>query len=540
MNETADDLSHKDIIQIKNLTVRLIPDQVNILDNVSFSIKPGEIYGLVGQSGSGKSMTSLSIMRLLPNSLNVSKGNILFKDVSIFKQAEQSMENIRGAKISMIFQNALTSLNPVQKVGQQIIEVLKLHKDISDVQALQQSIELLEEVGLPEANKRVEWYPHQLSGGQQQRVMIAMALACNPDLLIADEPTTALDVTIQKKILELISSLSRSRKLAVLFITHDMGVIRQMADRIGVMLQGKIIEEKSAQEFFDNPENEYSKKLIEYLPRFDVFRDACVGDICLEVNDLKVHFPLKKGILQRTVSHTKAVDGVSFDIKKGETLALVGESGSGKSTIGKAILNLSPSNATSGKILYKGSRIDDLNKKEMLPYRRFIQVIFQNPQSSMNPRMTVRQIIEEGMVSLGLELNEQQRLQRIKELLDQVKLGLESLNRYPHEFSGGQQQRVAIARALAVEPDLIICDEPTSALDVATRSEVLSLLLAIQKDVGVSFLFITHDLSIVPHLAHRVAVMHAGKFVEFGETRQVLTAPQNEYTKTLIDAIPRI
>ncbi|MGY0216738.1 ABC transporter ATP-binding protein [Endozoicomonadaceae bacterium StTr2] len=525
-------------LKVSGLNVCLAHNpEAKILKRVSFELNRGEVFALVGESGSGKSMTALSIMRLLPDALKITHGKVVEADTNLFKLTEQEMGDIRGKRVAMIFQDALTSLNPVQRVGDQIAETLKIHTDLKGEDIRQRTITLFSEVGIPEPEKRIDWFPHQMSGGQQQRVMIAMALACEPDILLADEPTTALDVTIQKQILELIRELTIKRNLAVLLITHDMGVVRETADRVGVMYKGEIIEEGLCEDFFQNPQAEYSRRLIDSLPDMDEYRPLPDQKPLLEVKNLQVHFPVRKGILQRVKGYTKAVNGISFSIAKGETLALVGESGCGKSTTGRAILNLEP--ATGGEVWYNGNRIDQMTRKDMLPLRKKIQVIFQSPFSSMNPRMTVGDIIEEGMISLGLNLTEAQRQERVEALLNRVQLEPEHRYRYPHEFSGGQRQRIAIARALAVEPDLIICDEPTSALDVSIRAEVLDLLLELQRDLQVSYLFITHDLSIMPHLAHRIAVMKGGEIVEQGNTEEVLTAPQHEYTKKLLSAVPK-
>ena len=523
---------------MQGLSVRLRSNGEMLLKDVSFALQSGEIYALVGESGSGKSLTSLAMMRLLPEALEIVSGQVHFQQQDLFKLTEQQMQSVRGRKVAMIFQDALTSLNPVQTVGQQVMETLRQHTTLRGKALQEKVVSLFEEVALPEPHKRLKFFPHQLSGGQQQRVMIAMALACEPEVLIADEPTTALDVTIQQQVLELVSNLAKSRDLAVLLITHDMGVVKNTADRVGVMYQGKIIEEASVYDFFHAPQEKYSQQLIDSLPDMTQYLHSEEQQPLLEVNDLKVYFPIRKGVLQRVVDHTRAVDGVSLALGKGETLALVGESGSGKSTTGRAILNLDQ--VAGGSIHFRGERIDQLNRREMLAYRRCIQVIFQSPYSSMNPRMTVGDIIEEGMVSLKLGLSTEQRKERVTQLLEQVRLDPGFRDRYPHEFSGGQRQRIAIARALAVEPKLIICDEPTSALDVSIRAEVLELLLDLQRKLGVSYLFITHDLSLVPHLAHHVAVMQNGKIVEQGSTEQVLTNPQQAYTKALLDSVPKI
>ncbi len=413
-----------------------------------------------------------------------------------------------------------------------------MHTPLRGAQLRERVVQLFTEVGIPEPDSRFDFFPHQLSGGQQQRIMIAMALACEPDVLIADEPTTALDVTIQEQVLKLIRDLTQSRQLAVLLITHDMGVVKQTADEVAVMYRGEIIERGSVHNFFNNPQHEYSRRLIDALPDLSKFQVAAAEDSLLTLTDVKVHFPIKKGVLQRVVDHTRAVDGVSLTIGHAETYALVGESGSGKSTLGRAVLNLE--DIAGGEVHFAGQRIDNLPRKQMLPFRKKIQVIFQNPFSSMNPRLTVGEIITEGMISLGLGLSAQQQQERVSSLLERVQLLPEHSARYPHEFSGGQLQRVAIARALAVEPELIICDEPTSALDVSIRAEVLDLLQELQRDFGVSYLFITHDLSIVPSLAHHVGVMQEGKIVEQGSAEQILTNPQHPYTRALLNSVPRI
>lgn len=526
-------------LKITDLSVRVGLRGEQILKRVSLSVHAGEIFALVGESGSGKSITSLAAMRLLPDALRVNNGSVALDGDQLFAMTERQMQEVRGRTVAMIFQDALTSLNPVQTVGQQIAETLRQHTQLGSSDIRHRTVELFSEVGLPDPEKRLSFYPHQLSGGQQQRIMIAMALACEPEVLIADEPTTALDVTIQKQILELVVKLARDRNLAVLLITHDMGVVKNTADTVAVMYQGEIIEQSTVARFFTNPQQDYSKKLINSLPDMNHYRSPIATEKpLLTVAGLKVHFPIRQGILQRVVGYTKAVDGINLSINKGETLALVGESGSGKSTCGRAILNLEK--LAAGEIHFNGERIDHLSRRDMLVFRKQIQVIFQNPYSSMNPRMTVGSIIEEGMISLGIALDAKQRSARIDELLLRVSLPVEYRHRYPHEFSGGQRQRIAIARALAVNPQLIICDEPTSALDVSIRAEVLTLLLELQKEFGVSYLFITHDLSIVPHLAHRVGVMKNGLIVEQGATEQVLTQPKNDYTKSLLASIPKI
>jgi ABC-type microcin C transport system duplicated ATPase subunit YejF len=525
-------------MRINDLRVALAETGVEILKGVSLELQEGKIFALVGESGSGKSVTSMAAMRLLPDALEITSGAVSVGDQDLFELSESNMQTVRGRRVAMIFQNAMTALNPVQTVGQQVAETLRLHTDLRGSALRNRVVQLFNEVGIPDSEQRFDFYPHELSGGQQQRVMIAMALACEPEVLIADEPTTALDVTIQEQVLKLIRELTESRKLAVLLITHDMGVVRNTADEVAVMYRGEIIERAGVDDFFHNPKEEYSRRLIDALPDLSHFQSAAVGEPLLQLDDVKIHFPIRKGVLQRVVDHTRAVDGVSLAIGRAETYALVGESGSGKSTLGRAILNLE--SIAGGRVSFNGKEIQDLGRKEMLPYRKQIQVIFQNPFSSMNPRLSVGEIITEGMISLGLGLNKEERDKRIDELLTRVQLGPEFASRYPHEFSGGQLQRIAIARALAVEPELIICDEPTSALDVSIRAEVLDLLQELQRDFGVSYLFITHDLSIVPSLAHHVGVMQLGKLVEQGTAEQILTRPEHPYTQALLKSVPRI
>ncbi|MEQ9463501.1 MAG: ABC transporter ATP-binding protein [Haliea sp.] len=525
-------------MRVSDLTVVLAENGNAIVKGISFELKAGQIFALVGESGSGKSVTSLAAMRLLPDALKISAGSVDVEGTDLFALSEARMQEIRGRKVAMIFQNAMSALNPVQTVGAQVAETLKLHTPLRGKDLRQRVVTLFTEVGIPDPEQRFGFFPHQLSGGQQQRVVIAMALACEPDVLIADEPTTALDVTIQLQVLNLIRELTRTRQLAVLLITHDMGVVRNTADEVAVMYRGELIEQAGVDAFFHNPQQAYSRKLIDSLPDLGHFRTSAREEPLLELKDVQVHFPIRKGLLQRAVDYTRAVDGVSLAIGRGETFALVGESGSGKSTLGRAILNLE--DIAGGEILFRGEPIQGIGRSAMLPYRKQIQVIFQNPFSSMNPRMTVGDIIAEGMISLGLALSEDARNARIHQLLERVQLGAEHARRYPHEFSGGQLQRVAIARALAVNPELIICDEPTSALDVSIRAEVLELLAELQREFGVSYLFITHDQSIVPTLAHKVGVMQLGKLVEQGSAEQILTAPQHPYTRALLAAVPRL
>lgn len=525
-------------MRVRDLAVVVADSGQEILKGVSFDLEAGKVFALVGESGSGKSVTSMATMRLLPDALRITRGSVEAIGQDLFALPESRMQEVRGRKVAMIFQNAMTALNPVQSAGDQVAETLRLHTSLRGSNLRRRVVQLFTEVGIPDPESRFDFYPHQLSGGQQQRIMIAMALACEPEILIADEPTTALDVTIQEQVLKLIRELTESRQLAVLLITHDMGVVKNTADEVGVMYQGEIIERGTVHDFFHNPQHPYSRRLIDALPDLTKYQSAAEQEPLLTLSDVKVHFPIKRGVLQRVVDHTRAVDGVSLEIGRGETYALVGESGSGKSTLGRAVLNLEK--LAGGEVHFSGARIDNLSRSDMREYRKKIQVIFQNPFSSMNPRMTVGEIIAEGMISLGLGLSAIQRTERTHALLERVQLLAEHSERYPHEFSGGQLQRVAIARALAVKPELIICDEPTSALDVSIRAEVLELLQELQREFGVSYLFITHDLSIVPTLAHHVGVMQMGKIVEQGSAEQILNRPEHPYTKALLNSVPRI
>ncbi|KUJ75248.1 ABC transporter ATP-binding protein [Thiomicrospira sp. XS5] len=533
--------SQEPVLSVENLAIKA--GDTSLVKNISFQIQPGEIFALVGESGSGKSLTSLAIMRLLPEALDITGGQIVLNEESLFLLPEVKMQRVRGQQVAMIFQEPMTSLNPVMKVGDQVAEALKVHLKMNRQAARKKVISLFEEVGIPDPEARYDWYPHQLSGGQKQRVMIAMALACEPDLLIADEPTTALDVTIQAQVLELLKRLRDERGLAILFITHDMGVVNEMADRVAVMKQGELVEQADKAHFFANPTHPYTQKLLaDAVPKL-TYKPVSEARSLLRISDLKVHFPIKKGIFQRTVGYVKAVDGVNLAINRGETLALVGESGSGKSTIGQAILRLV--DATFGEVeFHTESEIVDLlplNERHMKPFRKRVQVIFQDPFSALNPRMQIRDIIREGMNTLKVgPKTPAEQDDRIDELLEQVGLLPEHKFRYPHEFSGGQRQRIGIARALAVEPELIICDEPTSALDVSVRAQVLELLNRLQQQYHMSYLFITHDLSIIPAIAHQVAVMKEGQIVEQGPVEDIMLNPQHDYTRKLLDSAPEL
>lgn len=545
------------VLEVKALSTcfgsRSKPDLA--VNEVCFSIEKGECHALVGESGSGKSISALSVLRLLPTTAFVSNGEVLFEGTNLLALQEQEMRSIRGRGISMIFQEPMTSLNPVMTIGQQIGEVIhQRNSTIKNGELRKEVIELLDSVGIPNPEGRINDYPHQLSGGQKQRVMIAIAIANKPKLLIADEPTTALDVTIQKQVLQLIKELQEKLGMAILFITHDLALVNEFADSVSVMKQGKIVEQAKVDDFFQNAQHPYSHQLFAAIPSAEKRGSRLASgessndttsnkiaktikeDTVLAVENLKVHFPIRRGVFRRVVGHVKAVDGVNFSIKKAETLALVGESGCGKTTVGKAILRLI--NATDGNIQLNEQDLLSLNNKELLEKRRDLQIIFQDPFSSMNPRMLVGDIIAEGMKALGKGDSQSQRWETATQLLTEVGLPENSVRRYPHEFSGGQRQRICIARALSVDPKLIICDEPTSALDVSVQAQILNLLSDLQTTKGISFLFITHDMSVVSYFADRVAVMNQGVIVEQGEVSDIMNNPKEAYTQRLLDAVP--
>ena len=581
------------------------------VDGISFELRKGECFALVGESGCGKSMTALSLMRLLPEAGRIADGRVLLDGIDLLGLPEAAMRAVRGRRVAMIFQEPSTALNAVLTVGRQIMEVIERHTPGLAAKK-EKALALLAAVGIPDPERRFDQYPFELSGGLKQRVMIAGALAVDPEILIADEPTTALDVTIQAQILDLLARLQAERGMALLLITHDLGVVAKMADRVAVMYAGEIVELAERAAFMRAPQHPYSQKLFAALPspqrragelavirgqvpaltrRFDHcrFADRCdyvfdrcrleapallepapghlarchlreagpaapraaavpseqhseeprqAGAVVLQVRDLKVHFPIRQGLLRRTVGHVKAVDGVSFELREGRTLALVGESGCGKTTTGKAILKLIE--PTGGEVRFQGREIAGLSRAQLRPLRGAMQIIFQDPYGSLNPRMRVAEILLEGMRSLGIGAGDGERTGRMRSLLAEVGLPEEALERYPHEFSGGQRQRIAIARALAVNPKLIICDEPTSALDVSVQAQILNLLRALQRRLGIAYLFITHNIAVVDYLAHEVAVMQAGRIVERGSAEAVLRSPQHPYTQTLLAAVPRV
>lgn len=519
--------------------LRIFFGDVCVVDNVSFEIKKGETFALVGESGSGKSMTALAALNLLPHNAVVKSDLIRLQDENLAQLSEQEWCKIRGRKISIIFQDPIASLNPVMTIGQQIAEVLNLHFNLSKNETRQRVIELLQQVELPNAAKRIGDYPHQLSGGQRQRVMIAIALAGKPDLLIADEPTTALDVTIQAQILELLKTIQTQTGMALWLISHDLALVSSIATRVAVMQYGKIVETGEAKNVFQHPEHPYTQKLVAALPSMQSCenKEITIKPPLLQVQNFHCHYPIRKGIFKRVVDYIRAVDGVSFTLERGKTLALVGESGCGKTTLGKALLHLIPAN--SGHVFLDGVALHELSGEALRKQRAAIQIVFQDPFSSMNPRLLVGEIIAEGLRALRPEMNAVERENRVKSLLKRVELPEDSMYRYPHEFSGGQRQRICIARALAVEPKVIICDEPTSALDVSVQAQIIALLKTLQREQGMSYLFITHDLGVVAEIADDVAVMYKGKIVEQGAVKQVLTSPKHSYTQKLLAAVPR-
>mgnify|MGYP000858375032 CR=1 FL=1 len=607
------------LLEARNLQVELDSEAglVHAVDGVQFAIPKGETFALVGESGCGKSMTALALMRLLPDNGRITGGQILLGGHDLNALPESGMRAERGGRIGMIFQEPATSLNPVMRIGDQIVETIETHTLLKGIAARAKALEWLNKVGIPNAQRRIDEYPFQLSGGQKQRVMIAIALAAEPDLLIADEPTTALDVTIQAQILDLLKSLQKEQGMAILLITHDLAVVKQMAHHVALMYAGQIVELAPAAEFFAKPSHPYAQKLFNALPDVSKrgnqlsaiagtvpaltteFKECRFADRCdfvmpecrsappallepslghwvrcvlykpgregapptqeptfsnpqglspaaetsklLEVQDLKVHYPIRAGILRRVVDYVKAVDGVSFNVSAGRTLALVGESGCGKTTIGKALLQLLRDNAhISGSVKLEGQDLGSLSGSALHAMRQKVQIIFQDPFASLNPRMRVKDILEEGLITLHPHLSSEQRFHMLEQIVGQVGLRPEAIDRYPHEFSGGQRQRIAIARALAVQPRLIVCDEPTSALDVSVQAQILNLLKELQQKLGIAYLFITHNIGVVEFFAHEVAVMQKGLIVEQGSAAEVLASPQHAYTKALLAAVPRL
>ncbi len=587
---------------------------VRAVDGIDLQLERGQTFALLGESGCGKSMTALSVMRLLPAAGRIVSGSVRLDGQDLLGLVEMAMRRVRGGRLAMIFQEPQSCLNPVLSVGDQISESLRSHQGLKGSRARARCLELLDAVGIPDPVRRLGEYPHQLSGGMKQRVMIAIALAGEPDLLIADEPTTALDVTIQAQVLELLRDLQRKTGMAILLITHDLGVVAEMADRVAVMYAGHVVEQATCRQFFQAPKHPYAEKLFASLPsvnkrehhleiihgsvpslvqvfqgcrfqpRCDRAWESCKtreprwsdagnghsvrchlygplaargplptvdrkvkpppgasrlsqpGTPLMRIRDLKVHFPIRKGVLKRLVGSVRAVDGLSLDIHSGHTLALVGESGCGKTTAGKGLLQLI--RPSGGSVRFESDELTALRGQALRRRRRDMQIIFQDPYASMNPRMMIGEIIEEGMLAQGIGGGREQRQSEVDELLNRVGLSPDAKERYPHEFSGGQRQRICIARALAVRPRLVVCDEPTSALDVSVQAQILNLLRELQSRMGLAYLFITHNLSVVEYLAHDVAVMYLGRLVEQGTVEEVLNRPKHPYTQALLSAVP--
>ncbi len=504
------------------------------VDRISFDIKPRETVALVGESGSGKSVTALSVLKLLPYpAASHPTGTIRFKDKELLTAKDRQMRRIRGNNISIIFQEPMTSLNPLHTIERQIGEILGLHKGLSGDAARKRTLELLTQVGIPDPATRLKSYPHQMSGGQRQRVMIAMALANEPELLIADEPTTALDVTVQAQILQLLKELQTRLGMAMLFITHDLGIVRKIADRVCVMNKGKIVEQGPVERVFKAPEHPYTRALLAAEPKPDPAPMQPDAPVMVKTDQLKVWFPIKRGVLRKTVGHIKAVDGVSIEVRRGETLGIVGESGSGKTTLGLAILRLISSD---GPIVFMGKELQDLNFKEMRPIRSDMQIVFQDPYGSLSPRMSVEDIIQEGMRVHQPDMTKAEREALVIQSLNDVGLDPDTRHRYPHEFSGGQRQRIAVARAIVLHPKFIVLDEPTSALDMLIQAQICELLRDLQKRRELTYLFISHDLKVVAALASRLIVMRHGKVVEEGPAQQLFQNPKSDYTRALFAA----
>ncbi|CAH2397787.1 ABC transporter ATP-binding protein [Mesorhizobium ventifaucium] len=533
-------MSEAPLLSVRDLSVAFTQggNQSMAVDHISFDIAKGETVALVGESGSGKSVSALSVLKLLPYpTASHPSGKILFQSADLLAADEKALRRVRGNKITMIFQEPMTSLNPLHTIEQQIVEVLTLHQGLRDRQAKARTLELLNEVGIREPEKRLDAYPHQLSGGQRQRVMIAMALANEPELLIADEPTTALDVTVQAQILELLAELKSRKGMSMLFITHDLGIVRKIADRVCVMTRGKIVETGPTKEIFANPQHTYTRHLLAAEPKGKPPAANAAAKPVMTGQDIKVWFPIKKGFFRRTVDNVKAVDGIDVTVRAGQTLGVVGESGSGKTTLGLALARMISS---TGIIQFNGRDINELSFNAMRPLRRELQIVFQDPFGSLSPRMSVSEIIEEGLKIHEPKLSPDERDKRIVDVLGEVGLDPATRNRYPHEFSGGQRQRIAIARAMVLNPRFVMLDEPTSALDMSVQAQVVDLLRSLQAKHDLAYLFISHDLKVIRALANDVIVMRNGRIVEAGPSEQIFERPQTDYTKALISAAFKI
>jgi len=524
------------LLEIKDLSVAFTQGgQTSVaVDHVSLHIQPGETVALVGESGSGKSVTALSVLKLLPYpAASHPSGEVWFNGEDLLDHDERDLRRVRGNDVTMIFQEPMTSLNPLHTINQQISEILKLHKGMDDNAARERTLELLQQVGIQEPERRLGAYPHELSGGQRQRVMIAMSLANEPKLLIADEPTTALDVTVQAQILKLLKELQEKRGLSMLFITHDLGIVRKIADRTCVMQQGKIVEQGPTADIFANPQHAYTRHLLSAEPKGKPPESNLSAPVIMEGENIKVWFPIKKGFLRKTVDHVKAVDGIDVILREGQTLGVVGESGSGKTTLGMALTRLI---SCEGRIVFLGKSINQYSFRQMRPFRDRMQVVFQDPYGSLSPRMSIAEIVAEGLRIHEPHLTPDERDERVSRALTETGLDPETRHRYPHEFSGGQRQRIAIARAIVLEPKFIMLDEPTSALDMSVQAQVVDLLRDLQKKHALAYMFISHDLKVVRALANEVIVMRNGKVVEQGTADEIFDAPKTDYTKALMAA----
>jgi len=533
-------VSERPLLSVRDLSVAFTQGgrTTTAVDRISFDIAKGETLALVGESGSGKSVSALSVLKLLPYPpASHPSGRIMLGDQDLLAMDERALRKVRGNRVTMIFQEPMTSLNPLHTIEQQIGEILALHRGLRDRAARARTLELLNEVGIRDPEKRLGAYPHQLSGGQRQRVMIAMALANEPELLIADEPTTALDVTVQAQILELLDRLKQKNGMSMLFITHDLGIVRKIADRVCVMTKGKIVETGPTSEIFSNPQHEYTRHLLAAEPKGRPPQVASDAETVLTARDMKVWFPIKRGFFRRTVDHVKAVDGIDIDVKAGQTVGVVGESGSGKTTLGLALCRMISSQ---GKIRFRNREIDSLSFSEMRPLRREMQIVFQDPYGSLSPRMSISEIIEEGLKIHERDLSADERDDRVVEALQEVGLDPQTRFRYPHEFSGGQRQRIAIARAIVLKPHFVMLDEPTSALDMSVQAQVVDLLRSLQRKHNLAYLFISHDLKVVRAMADRVIVMRNGQVVEQGSADRIFEHPETGYTRALISAAFRI
>jgi microcin C transport system ATP-binding protein len=530
------DAINQPLLDIRDLSVAFGASVA--VDHVSFSIRRGECVALVGESGSGKSVSALSILRLLPYPIaSHPSGSIRFKGRDLLGSSEREMREIRGNDVSIIFQEPMTSLNPLHTIESQIGEILHLHNPINAAMARARTLELLTQVGIPDPETRLQSYPHQLSGGQRQRVMIAMALANEPDLLIADEPTTALDVTVQAQILALLAEIRTRLGMSLLFITHDLGIVRRIADVVCVMKNGKIVEQGPVEQVFTAPKHPYTRDLLAAEPKPDPAPPRPDQPVVMSADNLKVWFPVKRGLLRKTVGHIKAVDGVSLAVRKGETLGVVGESGSGKTTLGLALLRLISSN---GPIVFLGKNIQGLRFRDMLPFRRDMQIVFQDPFGALSPRMSVGDIVAEGLGVHQRALSWEERETRVIKALNDVGLDTATRFRYPHEFSGGQRQRISIARAVVLEPNFVVLDEPTSALDMLFQAQMVDLLRELQRKRDLTYMFISHDLRVVASLASHLIVMRLGKVVEEGPAAELFKNPKSDYTRALFAAAFRM